>query len=290
VPVRRLLTVRARLLLALLLAGLAVAATAVAGRGTSTATSPDLAHLDGVEFFTICRFSHRRPDDPIVHPRHPDRSHDHTFFGNVSTDAFSTVASLRGEPTTCQRSEDAAAYWSPTLLVGGRPVEPIRATVYYRRRTLGRVRAFPPGLVMIGGDAGAAAPQSLRVTSWDCGEHVNVPASSSPPACPEGGSATLNLNVRFPDCWDGARLDSGDHKQHMRYSLRGACPRSHRVAVPSLELVVEYAVPSGGQRIGLASGGVHTGHADFMNAWDQATLERLVAVCLNALRHCERAA
>jgi hypothetical protein len=278
---------RVRLLLTLLAAAAAVAATAVAGHGTSGATRPDLAQLEGVEFFTICRFSHRAPDDPIVLPRQPDRSHDHTFFGNVSTNAFSTVESLRGAATTCQRSEDAAAYWAPTLLAAGRPVEPLRATVYYRRRTLSRVRAYPQGFVMIGGDAGATSAQSLRVAFWDCGEHAGVPASSSPPACPQGGSATLNLNVRFPDCWDGVRLDSDDHKRHMRYSLRGVCPRTHRVALPSLEVILEYPVP-GAQAVELASGGVHSAHADFMNAWDQPTLDRLVAVCLNALRHCER--
>ena len=36
----------------------------------------------------------------------------------------------------------------------------------------------------------------------------------------------------------------------------------------------------------LASGGVHGVHADFLNAWDQAALEREVRVCLNGAKVC----
>lgn len=28
----------------------------------------------------------------------------------------------------------------------------------------------------------------------------------------------LELHVTFPDCWDGVRLDSPDHRSHMAYS------------------------------------------------------------------------
>ena len=36
----------------------------------------------------------------------------------------------------------------------------------------------------------------------------------------------------------------------------------------------------------LASGGQYSGHADFVNAWNQAALSKLVASCLNRFRHC----
>ena len=36
----------------------------------------------------------------------------------------------------------------------------------------------------------------------------------------------------------------------------------------------------------LASGGVHGVHADFVNAWDQDTLEREVRACLNGGKVC----
>ena len=36
----------------------------------------------------------------------------------------------------------------------------------------------------------------------------------------------------------------------------------------------------------LSSGGVYSGHADFINTWDQARLAGLVTDCLNGLRFC----
>jgi uncharacterized protein DUF1996 len=143
--------------------------------------------------------------------------------------------------------------------------------------------------MMIAGDAAATGPQSLRVTFWDCGEHADVAPTSEPPTCPDSRSKSLRLHVRFPDCWGGVRLDSTDHKRHMAYSLRGRCPASHGVALPSVSLVLQYPT-AGGSGVELSSGGRLSGHADFVNAWDQAGLRRLVDLCLNALRHCDRGA
>ena len=52
----------------------------------------------------VCTFSHRNQDDPILYPRQPGRSHDHTYFGNRSTNAMSTPASLRRAPRTTRPS------------------------------------------------------------------------------------------------------------------------------------------------------------------------------------------
>lgn len=281
------MTRRLFLLLTLVSAGTAAAAAAVAG-GTRHATPADLRALEGVEFVTVCKFSHRAPDDPIVFPRRPDRSHDHTFFGAVSTDAFSTARTLRDDATTCQRAEDTASYWAPTLLRANRSVEPFDAEFYYRRRTVAKLRPFPAGLQIVAGNAAARAPQSRRVTFWDCGKHGGVAPSTRVPTCPNDGAKSLRLNVRFPDCWDGKRIDSANHRAHMAYSVGGACPRAHPVAVPSLEIVIQYPI-TGGDDVQLSSRGQLSGHADFVNAWNQAGLARLVDYCLNALRDCGRA-
>jgi hypothetical protein len=278
---------RVVVLVFLLAAAAVVAATAVAGRGTGRRAAADVRALESVNFVTVCRFSHRAPDDPIVFPRRPELSHDHSFFGSVATDAFSTPRSLRGTRTTCHRADDSAAYWAPTLLAGTRAVEALDAEVYYRRRALARVRPFPPGLQMIGGDAGARRPQSRRVTFWSCGPHGGVAPSSVVPTCPDARGKSLRLNVRFPDCWDGRRADSPDHRGHMAYSQAGVCPRTHPVAVPSLELRIQYPI-AGGAGLQLSSRGQFSGHADFVNAWRQEGLKRLVDYCLNALRTCGR--
>jgi len=223
-----------------------------------------------------CGFSHRNQDDPIVFPALRGRSHDHTYFGNRSTNAFSTPASLRAAgTTTCRLRSDTAAYWAPTLFSQGRAVEPRGAVVYYVRRTVEPVRAFPAGLKMIGGNAAARAAQGTQVTSWSCGRRSTV--STTIPTCARG---SLRLQVNFPNCWDGSRLDSPDHKLHMTYSTDGVCPASHPVEVPALTLVIHYAI-TGGNGTELSSGGQFSGHADFVNAWNQATLQALVDRYLN---------
>jgi len=249
----------------------------------------DGRHYGRAAYFAVgCGFSHRNQDDPIVFPNLPGRSHDHTYFGNESTNAASTPASLReAGQTSCRLRADTAAYWAPTLFVSGRAIEPLGAVVYYVRRTSGEVQPFPPGLKMIAGNAAARSAQSQSVTFWSCGRRSGVGRSSTIPTCPaqpERSSASAGRNLRlvvnFPNCWDGSRLDSADHKSHMAYSVDGVCPGSHPVAVPALTILIGYPV-SGGASAELASGGQFSGHADFVNAWNQRALAALVDRYLN---------
>src|SRR5204863_7001666 len=121
---------------------------------------------------------------PIVRPGIPGASHMHTFFGNTSTDAFSTLASLRQAGTTCRAIGDTAAYWVPTLYLDGREIRPKKAQFYYVMRGYDKMRAFPPGLRMIAGNAHAVSPQSPEVTYWACAASaVKVRVSSTAPRC-----------------------------------------------------------------------------------------------------------
>jgi hypothetical protein len=88
------------------------------------------------------------------------------------------------------------------------------------------------------------------------------------------------LVIRFPDCWNGEDLDATDHKSHMAYRVRGACPAGYPVRVPRLSLNVHYELP-GTTGLTLASGSIYSSHADFFNAWNQAALARLVRTNLN---------
>jgi uncharacterized protein DUF1996 len=247
--------------------------------------APGVMALKAVNFISSCRFSHRSMDDPIVYPRNPGASHDHTFVGNTTTNASSTLRTLRVGSTTCKREGDTAGYWMPTLLLNGQPVEPRGATIYYRRRTLEPVRAFPAGLKMIAGQSHAVDPQDLSVTYWNCGAAAEVRPSAAVPTCPDARGMGLRLHVNFPSCWDGRRLDSADHQRHMAYAMRGTCPATHPVAVPAISLIYRYPT-AGGPTVSLSSGGQYSAHADFFNAWRQPELRSLVDGCLNALRHC----
>jgi hypothetical protein len=272
----------------LALASVAAMAARAAGAGRTAGLAPtaldraDGKGRGGALYFAIgCGFSHRNQDDAIIFPRQVGRSHDHTYFGNTSTNAFSTPASLRQSGTTCVVPFDTAAYWVPTLFVGGEAVRPNGVTAYYVRRTMDPVRAFPAGLKVVAGSAAATRPQSRQVTAWSCGSLRDT--SSTVPTCRVGRRAGLRLLVNFPSCWDGQNLDSADHASHMAYASNGVCAASHPVEVPGLLLVVRYPV-AGGANAELASGGQFSGHGDFVNAWNQAVLERLVARYLNRFR------
>jgi hypothetical protein len=250
-----------------------------------------------INFLTICLYSHRAPDDPIVAPNAPGGSHSHDFFGNTSTNNASTYESLLAHSaTSCNRVGDTAAYWAPSLLVEGAIIQPHRINAYYRPggKDPASIQPFPAGLKVIAGDSKATAPQDLRIVSWGCSspDPMSSPKPSvTPVTCPfaaaqRGAQGGLKVRIRFPDCWNGVDLDSPDHKSHMAYSRRGACPETHPVPVPQITMNVVYPT-AGGPGVVLASGNsALTGHADFFNAWDQPTLKMLVENCLNTSQHC----
>lgn len=264
-----------------------VALAKTAPKGDDDRAPVTRAQLIGVNFVESCRYSHQAPDDPIVFPGRAGASHMHTFVGARTTNASSTFGSLRSGGTTCMRRDDTAAYWVPALYQGSAQVLPQGATVYYRRSTTAEVSPFPNNLRVIAGDATATGPQGMRITFWSCGVGSGVDRSASVPTCPDGRGSFLRLHIRFPECWDGRRLDSPDHKSHMAYAVRGVCPSSHPVEVPQITQIYRYPT-SGGESFSLASGGVYSAHADFVNAWKPGALRKLVDDCLNALVHCGR--
>jgi Domain of unknown function (DUF1996) len=232
------------------------------------------------QFLVECAFSHAAQDDPIVYPGKPGFSHLHVFFGNTDIDAQTTPGSLADGNTTCDQRQDKAAYWAPALLRDGEMITPVKSTAYYRPGidvdpTI--VQPFPEGLVMIAGSAGATEPQPVSIVAWSCG--LGIEREVLPPRC--SPDRVLRLLVTFPDCWDGVHLDSENHKSHIAYSGRGICPASHPVPVPQLQFSVEYPVSGSTAGLELASGGLLTGHADFMNGWDPAKLASEVRLCLH---------
>ena len=278
--------------------------------------TPARAGLHGNNFFVDCRFSHTSNDDPIVLPGMPGRSHAHTFFGNRSTDARSTLASLRAAGTHLQPAADEACLSVPTLYQDGEAIRPGEGAVLLQPPPLRRMAPFPAGLKMVAGQARPVTVQSTDVVWWACGgsggarsrKFVRVPAHCGTihmtyhgrtrkcPTCPlvpttfENDARTyLELHVNFPDCWDGRHLDSPDHRSHMASAGTLVCPASHPVKVPAIQLMIRYPVRDGAG-IELASGGQLTGHADFFDAWNQTALAHLVNVCFMTGRATTRGA
>jgi len=290
-------------------------------------------------FVVSCDLAHRLPDDPIVHPHHHGDSHSHEFYGNSSTNANSTLASMRAAGTTCKRPEDKSGYWFPTLYKYGSPVAASSITVYYR--TAGKdpssLQPLPDGLQMVGGDSEAKELQDDDIVDWSCTDGQvydntvlgrseakhNLKAQrrlvrklkrrpktaavkkalktaledyklakldvrpSSLPNCP--AQSRVHLFFQFPDCWDGKRLDSADHKAHMFYSEWSAgemrCPPSHPVPVPAIAFSISWPI-NDGVGVRLASGPVRTMHSDVFSAWDPGTQAFQVNRCLRADVDC----
>jgi len=262
---------------------LALAGVAIwAARSGEDASAGELPAHNG-RFHVECAYSHSGPDDPIVFPGEPGASHMHNFFGATSTDAFSDAESLLAGDTTCSTHQDTAAYWAPALFDGEDQIDPISSVAYYRAAPgvdPEDVVPFPIGLMMIGGDATSTEPQSTDEVGWAC--TVEGRPQVSPPPCTGG----VLLQVVFPDCWDGERLDSPDHRAHVARSTDSGCPGSHPVALPQLEFHVQYPLPTDMSDLHLASGSLLTGHADFFNAWDPDKLASEVEYCIGQDAYC----
>ena len=252
-----------------------------------------------VRWQMLCSIDHFGPDDPIVFPGQPGESHMHSFYGNTTTNAGSTAASLMAAPSSCGRNmqtSDHSAYWIPSLYKKNADgslalvKDPNQQMfIYYHRAGLTggpKVRPFPPGLRMLAGNANATSPQSLSVMDWDCGG--GGPAYPSIPQCPGTPSASLHATLQFPSCWDGTQLDSADHRSHMAYAnaSNGACPAGHPISLPQISYEIDYPGIAGGPQYTLSSHGPYSMHGDFFAAWDPQVQNALVAGCLNAGLDC----
>jgi Domain of unknown function (DUF1996) len=252
------------------------------------AGAPAAARADGI-FVADCAFSHRAADDPIVFHGMPGWSHSHEFFGNRSTDASSTLRSLRRSAGNCLPADDRSAYWTPTLYRQGRALKAIQVQAYYQDFfRYGRVLPLPPGLRMVAGRHTARAPQR-GIVRWTCQDDHGQGAAKVP-TC---GSRFVTLRITFPDCWDGRRLDSRDHRSHVAYNGADGlelglqhCPARHPVVMPQLQLNVTYPMHDG-KGVTLATGSVLTAHADFFNGWKRSVLRHRVDDILNGGKACD---
>ena len=231
-----------------------------------------------VPFVVGCGVSHESNDDPIIHPGHSGMSHRHVFFGNRSTNASSTVASLNAAATTCEDPADRASYWLPGLIGGSW----INMRAYYSSGllTASSVRPMPLGLQIVTGWKFDAVGQGSSV-SWSCGllaDQVGWTASR-PATCRTG--TKLSARIDFPQCWDGRHLAAPGN---VVWASGRACPAGHPIGLPQLRIRVDVV----GQPTQLASGRFETMHADFWNIWEPNRLSDLVTKCIRGERAVQR--
>ncbi|MFE7854186.1 DUF1996 domain-containing protein [Streptomyces sp. NPDC057403] len=263
-----------------------------------TPSTQDPPHRYFHEFQANCSVTHTRPDDPIVYPQQPGASHDHTFMGNTTTDAYSTTASLEAGGTTCKAPGDRSGYWMPTLYNGDQRILPVGPQVIYYKAGVTdytSVRPFPKGLRFVVGSPMQSADEFRHhpgfVEGWECGDsYFNT---EFPATCPDRADVQLNIRFQAPSCWDGRYLDTPDHKSHMAYPVvkpgtnDNICPADHPVALPMIEFKMAFPVNGDMSKVRLASGAGHTFHYDFFNAWDDRTLKALVDHCVVGGLQCD---
>lgn len=282
-------------LLTLVLLGLGPASMARAARGA---------------FVTSCGYSHTLKDDPIMFPEQPGASHRHDFFGNVTTDAFSTIRTLRAAVTRCLLLTDTAAYWMPTAYLDSVRIVPDRVRAYYFGIVNGELETIPPGLQMIAGNPSATTPGDNPHVGWFCGAAqktaVATPLVDHPYDCTRYARDHdfvdgIVAKIDFPNCWNGTGTSPSDVTYpDLPFQDRG-CPDDFPYVIPKLILRVHYGLmdPCAGDtpcrwnnappeniHVSLASGDYVTYHADFWNAWHQRALDRLVDECLRAHIDC----
>lgn len=292
--------------LVMLLACISVAPAVSGASGFPTYNPPDPSRVD---FVAKCFWTKYATVDPIVAPGVNPFGHNHTFGANPGINQNSTAWTLGngGAGTTnCGMKRDRAAYWMPTAYNNnGNAVKPTEVRAYYRAGTTNTasVRPIPFGLVIIAGDAKATSPQSAGRAGWQCRNLTSgntVSKQALPPTCPTGDF--MESSVVFPNCWNGRNLDSVDHKSHMAYAAAtAACPSSHPVRLPQLTLAYRFPTNAlNGATMSLATVPLPgetaaqtktrsrmTLHADFMNAWDPATMAALVEHCIHRNVGCE---
>ncbi|MFI5706868.1 DUF1996 domain-containing protein [Kribbella sp. NPDC051620] len=265
-------------------------ASALAAVAGSEAQADDL--VTHHEFQVNCNVHHRATNDPIVFPNMPGASHEHSFVGNATTNAASTLNSLTAAgagQTTCLNPDDLSAYWWPTMFRNNDPVpQTWRQTIYYKSGILRYqdVRPFPPGIRFVVGSPSATLDQFKNspgaVEGFECGDiskSWDIPAYCTP-------GTQVNVRYQAPSCWDGVNLDSADHKSHMAYPVNYVCPADHPVAVPMLEFKISFEASGDMAGTSFASGRGYTWHYDFFNAWDPPTLAALVSHCINGGLQC----
>lgn len=253
-------------------------------------------------------------DDPIVFPGQVGRSHLHTFFGNVGTNANSTPDSLRNTGnSTCRGGiVNRSGYWVPTMIdtKDGTPLKPDSVDVYYKNGSLDGsvIKPVPEGLRMIAGDPTRTTTYSPTFSSrFKCmGGPNNENDLYGPGVANCDVGAQLVSEVFFPQCWDGVHLDSPDHKSHMSYTTSvqstvdpskwiAMCPATHPVPLPQISFNVSYTVTekNSPSRWRLSSDqydtkqpGGYSSHGDWFNGWKSEFSDAWAKGCIKAKKDC----
>jgi hypothetical protein len=256
-----------------------LAATATVTTSTGVVTHGAIvSNSNTVGWLLVCDPSHTLPDDPIKFPGISGASHMHDFWGNASTAAASTYASMTNAAnvavadtyigqtvhagTSCDRGSfvpgtegDTAAYWAPSVYVNGHRIVPATGSeLYYRSKATPNRKDFVPfpndARIIVGSHTATSEATNPALTNayiyWECSGITTVHYLEPPNNC-SGGE--ILVNIIYPSCWDGKPMDhtgpSGSDNPHFAYASPmefGSCPAAFPRAIPQLSEKFKYNV------------------------------------------------
>ncbi|BEL06701.1 DUF1996 domain-containing protein [Actinoplanes sichuanensis] len=210
------------------------------------------------------------------------------------------TCTVNGAPAAPAPSPSAAASalpdpQGPNLELPGNTggiVRPAQVLIEYRGNAAGQVVPMPKFLRALTGDAKPTSrgPANAR-GSWSCsgfGDRL----SDKYTICPTG--SRVQRVHDFPGCWDGANIDSDNHRKHVAFADKatGACPQGFR-AIPQLRITISYDIPRDVQMKGQyaldsfpeENHNPFSDHDDFINVNSARTMQR-IATCINKGRNC----
>lgn len=213
-------------------------------------------------FRTVCYRATMGYFDPIVHPGEDNSSHLHQFFCNDGINPSSTAETLlsQGGSTSRGGAMNKSAVWTPTIIdtLDNSP-RPGRAMIVYYKTGFATdhpsTQPVPVGLKMIFGDPSATTFTRWGISGFSCdgnavandhdepfisGQHI-IPTKAQ---CGPGHEVWMTATA--PNCWDGVRLDSPNHRDHMAYTsipwnaqtLPNGCQPDHPILIAQVSALV----------------------------------------------------
>jgi len=230
--------------------------------------------------------------------------HVHRFYGAASNRTMRPEVSyddLRAAPgNTGNVEENKSLYWNPVIYQVVNPssasptyeaVDVWFASAYYIWRT-GQAKTFPAGLKMkASGSNKLARVVAICDGAFTC-ERTDSGGCSQAAGnkfFPKKGCGELEINIKFPTCWDGQNIESssGDHVMYApecdgdehNECFDFDCPSSHPVRMPEIHLYIRVLGYEGGAHV--FSDGSDVFHSDYFSGWDEDQLQTVLDGCEN---------
>merc|ERR1712117_1016286 len=237
--------------------------------------------------------------------------HVHRYYGSVSDRTMRPEVSYEdmrnATGNTGNVEENKSLYWDPAIYKvvnqdsDNKTFELVDvwfASAYYVWRT-GYAKSFPNGLKMRAKNDNEKLTRARAVCSGPsaCEREDKGSCSAYGPSSqaehgflPVDACWELEINIKFPTCWDGVNLEAKDGVKHVVYAdecdgkehnecFDFDCPASHPVRMPELPLYVRVLDYEGGAHV--FADGSDVFHSDYFSGWDEDKLQHVLDNCGN---------